>query len=730
MDNEKERDSMEHAKIKQKLDILNDYLIIPESIKPENLKLDNMKKKKSKRIFIFTKVVAVAASLAIILSSIFLINNMMRVREINPSIASKIKSYDELKDIYVIALNKTEQIASNIQRDSIFSAMQKESADASIQADTASDISYTNIQTRGVDEGDIVKTDGDYIYYLSNKNILVEEGNKEKEAQYKNIALINIVSTLRQGEMKKEGYLEIKGYPHEVYLKDKRLVIINQPEDLYLDLKTNKTISMDEYNKMAVAEGVNEEFFNRYKYQTRTEVLIYDVSDVKNPKLLREFIQEGYYSSSRLIGDNLYFVTNKNDYDIRYNTKEDVDINYIVPFTNDSKNGGKNEPIDLKNITLFKNPNSYSFFIVTGLNIKNDKEATTEACLGGSTNIYSSLDALYITNPEYEEETSNSKIASDMMIALAVKSTNIIKYTLEDGKPEAYAVGKVPGSILNQFSMDEYEGNFRVATTEGFQDDSKNNIYILNANLEIIGKVEGLAPKERVYSVRFMEDRGYIVTFKNIDPLFALDLSNPQEPKVLGQLKIPGFSSYLHPYSKDILIGIGNDTKTVKDSGGEINLTLGLKLSLFDVRDPMNPKEIQNYVIGDQGTYSEVLYNHKALLFSKEKDILAFPVYLMEIKDESIKDKPEGLFDNTVNTYIGYYVFSVDEVNGFTLKGSVTHYDKLPEYDFTDMKTYYDSIGFDIKRGIYIDNILYTISDKVIMASSLDDFSTISKIEF
>ena len=294
------------------------------------------------------------------------------------------------------------------------------------------------------------------------------------------------------------------------------------------------------------------------------------------------------------------------------------------------------------------------------------------------------------------------------------------------------AEGKVPGTIVNQFSMDEYAGNFRIATTSGDmwasgENTSKNNLYILGDALQEIGKIEGIAPGERIYSVRFMGKRAYMVTFRTVDPLFAIDVSDPTSPKVLGALKIPGYSDYLHPYDENHLIGFGKDTVEVeqKDSLGNTISTnafyLGMKVALFDVTDVENPKELHKLIIGDRGTGSELLYNHKALLFSREKNLLAFPVELYEIANKSTNagSSPTTITgprmpDYGTFTYQGAYIYQLDPQNGFQLQGRITH---LTDEELSKSGNWYTSERF-VRRILYIGDTLYTLSDGMIKANA------------
>lgn len=264
-------------------------------------------------------------------------------------------------------------------------------------------------------------------------------------------------------------------------------------------------------------------------------------------------------------------------------------------------------------------------------------------------------------------------------------------------------VGSVPGKVLNQFSMDEKDGYFRIATTDSNNwnsDTDTNNMYVLNEKLEVVGKIENLAKGEKIYSVRFMGNRAYMVTFVQTDPLFVIDLSEPTNPVVLGELKIPGYSKYLHPYDETHIIGFGENTTTNKYGGV---VTDGMKMALFDVSNPSNPKELYSVDIGEKGTYSEILNNHKALLFSKEKNIIAFPISIRE---------EEGEYNSKL-TFQGAIVYGLDLNEGFTLKGTIAHMqieDEYTDYNYTK----------EVERIIYIRDSLYTLSEGLVKSTNIE----------
>ena len=277
--------------------------------------------------------------------------------------------------------------------------------------------------------------------------------------------------------------------------------------------------------------------------------------------------------------------------------------------------------------------------------------------------------------------------------------------------------------------MDEQNGFFRIATTTGEMGGadrltSKNNVYIMDEALQLTGKIEDIAPGEKIYSVRFMGDRAYMVTFKNVDPFFVLDLKNPASPKILGALKIPGFSDYLHPYDDNHIIGFGKETVELTQNGGTNAYYQGLKLAIFDVTDVSHPVEMFKTIIGDRGTDSEVLRNHKTLLFDKEKGILSLPVTLMEVKrPKSNGSKPILAYGQ--QTFQGAYVYQIDLRKGFSLKGKITH---LKEVDLLKEGQQYEYVSNTVERIISIKDTLYTISKGMIKANDLQSLQEKSSL--
>jgi inhibitor of cysteine peptidase len=312
------------------------------------------------------------------------------------------------------------------------------------------------------------------------------------------------------------------------------------------------------------------------------------------------------------------------------------------------------------------------------------------------------------------------------------EKTSVYKISIDRMRISYSGSGQVPGRLLNQFSMDEHKGFFRVATTTGnmWSETSLNHLYVLDERLRVVGSVEDIAPTERIYSARFLGDKAYMVTFREVDPFFVIDLSNPRSPEVLGELKIPGYSTYLHPYSDDLIIGIGKEVVESEfadpwsGTRRPVALEQGVKLSLFDVSDFSNPKEISKIEIGGRGTNSIALYEHKAFLFDKEKGLLVIPI--SEWEGDSQNSEFWG-WGYGMQVFEGAYVFSVSE-RGFELAGKVTHMspsevDMMKNPDMYDYSYGFYPYGFQIFRSTYIGDTLYTLSSKYLKAHSLSDFS-------
>ena len=553
------------------------------------------------------------------------------------------------------------------------------STDMKVDKQENSDYSKTNTQVEGVDEADIVKTDGEYIYYVIDNNILI----------------INAEDSKNLNEVSKIDFEKDKYDPTEIYINNDKLIVIGEESNKY-------------YTGLKPVYS-----YTSHTYKTYTTAKVYNIEDRTNPKLDREVKIKGDYLSSRMIGDNIFFITNDSIYTNRLFNVDYDEINKddFKPAYIDTYVSSEESKIEFDDIYYFPDSEDTSYLSIAGFNINNNEKANIETYLGAGTEIYSSENNLYITRTEYEYKNSRLFGYYDRYDV----NTYIYKFKLENSKATYINAGSVPGELLNQFSMDECDGYFRIATTDSDSWNSEtdtNNLYVLDENLQIVGKVENLAKGEKIYSVRFMQNRAYMVTFVETDPLFVIDLSNPKEPTVLGELKIPGYSKYLHPYDETHLIGFGERTRT-NEFGGVV--TDGMKMALFDVSDAVNPKELYSIDIGDKGTYSEILDNHKALLFSKEKNILAFPISIKEEYDEG--------FSTTKLKFQGAIVYGVDLENGFKLKGTIAHMKN--ELDgYKDLE-----YGKEVERIIYINDSLYTLSQELIKSTNINTMEEEGSLE-
>ncbi len=307
------------------------------------------------------------------------------------------------------------------------------------------------------------------------------------------------------------------------------------------------------------------------------------------------------------------------------------------------------------------------------------------------------------------DEIREKLVEYDIRIQEQYSKTIIHKISIDEENLDYKAKGSVPGRLLNQFSMDESGDRFRVATTNEFYIPYEgrvtyNSVYVMDEDLDIVGSLDKIAQDETIFSARFMGDRLYLVTFQQIDPFFVIDLST-DTPKILGELKIPGFSNYLHPYDEDLIIGVGRDTK---ETGNGRVQQLGVKIALFDVSNVEKPKVLDEVIIGDRSTNSAVLYNHKAFLFDKNKNILSIPI------DSDVGSLADISTEKKIAPYNkrwnGFYVYSLDPSNGFEINGVVTHSEG-------DSYRY----GTSNARSFYIEDVLYTVSDSYLKMNDINN---------
>lgn len=463
------------------------------------------------------------------------------IKKFKTTFWDKIRNYasDEMEvteEAYDGAMNGSAATGTN------GSNLKSESAGA--DTDNSADHSDTNVQVEGVDEADVVKTDGKYIYILSfyERRVKIVDATGEKPRQLTSIKTEDIFNC-------------------DMYLSGGRLILLG--------------------------EGNSE------KQSTATAV-IYDISDPNKPKELTRLKQSGNYQDSRLIDGRLYMISNFtiNSDEITKGRAE----SYVPSVSCKDYNGA----VAAESVHFYNNCNYPQYTVISSYDINDGSLCGTQSVLGGSYTVYASTENIITCG-----------------FADSDGLTQVARFSIDGGEITLKASGSLKGSLLNQFSIDEYNGYFRFVLTDYYKAKT-NSLVILDGDLKETGKITDLAPGERVYSVRFMGNTAYFVTFRQVDPLFSADVSDPHNPKIIGSLKIPGFSRYLFPYG-DKLLGIGQNAD---EQTGRSGL---MKLSMFDISDPSNVTESSKTDISAK--YSEALYNHKATIADYGKNIIGFPAY-------------------------------------------------------------------------------------------------------
>ncbi|MCJ8306193.1 MAG: beta-propeller domain-containing protein [Nitrosopumilus sp.] len=658
----------------------------------------------------------------------------------------KISSQEELKDILdASALFGGGFYDTRVRTMAVNDAFVMESAASGVipmPSDTisksesgGSDYSTTNVQVKNVDEPDYIKNDSKYVYIVSKNTLSIIDAYPAEDAK----VILKIA-------------LDIESqYIQNMFLNDDRLVIF--------------------YNGQSDDEIIPQfDFIPRRSYSSVTHALIVDVSDKEKPTILKDYSIDGHFRDARMIGDYAYFVTNSNinhqyprlpiilEDSIKIMTPDAFYFDNIEEFSNFSTLTAIDIFSDTINSETFlmghtgafyvsednfyltyqqntpfgfyENSSRDRFFDVVVPLLPNEiqneiKSIQNDSSLSSSTQwikISELMQNSYNEMDKNEKEKLFEKIKKalneyDVKIQEDTRKTIIHKISIDKEKIEYVTKGIVPGRLLNQFSMDQSGDRFRVATTIEIYTQYEgtirsNSVYVLDEQLNIVGELEDIAPDESIFSARFMGDRLYLVTFQQIDPFFVIDLSS-DTPKILGKLKIPGFSNYLHPYDEEYVIGIGRDTKEIGE--GRIQ-QLGIKIALFNVADVNNPKVTDDIIIGDSSTQSEALYNHKAFFFDKTRGVLSIPIS-GDIKslDNITSSK---MFAPEYNRWSGFYVFDLDKSNGFNIKGTVTHSDESSKY-----------YGMNNARTFYIDDILYTASQGYLKMNSFDGLNEVNSIK-
>ncbi len=542
--------------------------------------------------------------------------------------------------------------------------------------------STTNVQVQGVDELDTVKTDGQYIYTITNNTLVIVKAGP---------ADAGVVAKISNGE-------SLSG----VFVYGENLVLISGP-------------NFGPYQGGVVyrfSTGMIPSYY--YGFAPTTSLWVYGISNIVNPALTFSLKENGTYVGSRLIDNSVYLITTQ------YANLHNDSVTLPTRVVNGQLETAQPTAIYHSDVL----DNGYSFTTVSRITLSAAPSENSESFLiSSSGSLYVSMENIYLTSTIWtcDQET----------VIHRVDISNGISYE---------ATGTVHGQVMNQFSMDEYNGFFRVATTtwpytpfravpvlanagagvaapetqvQSTPIGPTTNVYVLNLDLHNVGSVEGISPGETFYAARFFGDRAYLVTFQRVDPLFVVDLKDPSRPQVIGQLEITGVSDYLQPYDENHLIGFGKSSVNVTWENAA--LFQGLKFSLFDVTDPTHPIDTSDFLVGDRGSDSLALSDSHAVLFAHDLNLLVVPVEIAQISGT-----PTSQWESGTPIWQGAYVFTISP-SGIVFRGGITHLSsgELPSYTNSD---------HFVSRSLYIGNVLYTISPAMVKMNSLTDLSDMGSV--
>ncbi len=605
----------------------------------------------------------------------------------------------------------------------------------------------TNEQVEGVSEADIIKNDGKYLYVVEPTNAnwdafwdnMLDENDTDLEETTADPDAQSTPGYNPQEEVIADhAYEKIvleknsKGMPVMPYDcavaviepdangKMKKVASVNvakpQNEDIYymqiveMYVKGNDLVIIAECRKFSDEFMNNEKgYYSRYYYGSRatkiTMAACIDISDKGAPVEKWRVYQDGDYISSRLIGNQFVMLS---DYYVDITDDEDEIISNCVPTFGCGNDEMKR--ISAGDVCIMEEITDTSYLVATTLDINDENSIKNQAVLGAGSEVYCTTETLYAVSTRYKNEGIVGEV-----FGVTTYTTKIYKFDIRDYNISYLGCGEVDGFTLNQFSMDEHNGYLRVATSTGsWGTDISNYVFVLDSDMNVVGKIEGIAPSETIKSVRFTGDTGYVVTFEQTDPLFVIDLSNPQKPEIKGELKIPGFSTYLHPVGENLVLGVGVD-------GDENGATNGLKVSLFDVTDPTSPKETYKVTIpasNSAGLYSYVssyaYHNHKALCWDAQESVMYIP-YIKQIERWTPDDYSVYEFENT----LGILAIKVN-VKEKTLEKSKNYTDTVTER----------GMGWGFERATYIGDVVfgYTDSGKLMVSFDKDTQKQLHKL--
>ena len=582
------------------------------------------------------------------------------------------ESYEEVRDALKAARQSMDSVKTyneGIRADGAVAEAEEAAGDV---ASAETYYSGTNVQVSGVDEGDIVKTDGTYIYVLRDVELII------MKAEGKNVSEVShtIVGTEWEAAEGENGVEETKEkMPVSLYIVGDRAVVISSYYHWVSDAEKED------------AAGSN--------YVT---VDIYDLADRSAPKLIKSLGQDGYQIDSRVIGDKLYLCT---AYYVLDSAQEDPE-NYVPRLYID----GTGEPVACGTIGILPFEDSTTYSVLTSYDLTAASVIVTQSILGGGETVYMNTENLFLCRTVYGDHAYEAGTDGPYQVTehRTDVTTAINRFEVADGALTYSATGTVPGSLNNQFSLDEYNGYLRLATTEqngGYKlyvdeghkfenyepmdSDRSNDVFVLDGDLNVVGSVTDLAPDESVYSARFDGAYGYLCTYRTVDPIFAVDLSDPAAPQVVGELSLSGYSDYLHLWTEHQLFGLGMQTQEISSEDGTTARVDGMKMVMIDTTDPAALKEESMLEI--DADYSQALYNHKAILVDSARDLIAFPA--------------EG----------NYLVYGYSAEQGFQMKKEITFEN---EWDWQS-------------RGLYIGDCFYVVSSDCIYTIDLNTLENVGQ---
>ena len=603
----------------------------------------------------------------------------------------------------------------------------------------------TNEQVKGVSEADIIKNDGKYLYIVNPENAdwdtyyrecrlyyNYKNGLEETTARVQSTPGYNpnaevVLDVEKPEATKKEEKTteakEITELPELQYsceisivepsgkgeLKNIKKIEIAKPEreDIhYMNVQEmyiagNRLIAVLNCQLKREENNANEKVMYDCLYggssgKNITMAVAYDISDRENVKEEWRVFQDGGYISSRLIGDELVLLSQ-----YYVDITQDVDTVKETCVPENSCDGKKFSRVLVNDICIMEDVYDTSYLVASVLDTDDENTLKTEAVLGAGQNVYCTTETLYAISTEYNY---NDARKAEVFGLGSTEKTQIYKFDIRNYDIKYLKNASVNGSALNQFSMDEYNGYLRIATTSGnWGENLINQVYVLDSNLETIGLLKDIAKGERIKSVRFTGNTAYVVTFIQTDPLFVIDLTDVKAPKILGELKIPGYSAYLHPVGDGLVMGVGLD-------GTETGTNGGMKVSLFDVSDPTKPVECGKFTMSGYENEealvyvdSDAYYDHKALCWDAQNKIMYIP-YSKNIHRWSYSDG-----ENYNKTTAGIVALKVNEAEK-SLKTVGDYIANATDYAQPD----------EFSRATYINDIVFGYSRYTGLLCSFD----------